>query len=95
MTQNLTLRNRVTKTQCTRILEWLQLGKPLTAEIALKELGCARLAARIRDLRAEGHKIHARLVPVTNRYGQRCRVAEYWWFGLDTVRGDAVQGGKA
>ena len=43
-------------TQCEQILEHLQ-GGPITPITALNMYGCFRLAARINDLRAEGHKI--------------------------------------
>jgi hypothetical protein len=39
------------------ILAALSSGKPLTALDALNEFGCFRLAARIHDLRKEGHDI--------------------------------------
>lgn len=64
-------------TQCARILEWLSEGKPLTAEQALSVMGCARLAARIQDLRDAGNVIATKMITVRNRYGQSCRIAEY------------------
>ena len=42
--------------QADQILEMLQRG-PVTAMDALTEAGCFRLAARINDLRRDGHDI--------------------------------------
>ncbi len=67
----------MTISQCKRVLDWLSLGKPITAEVAKNELGIARLAARIADLRNAGHIIHAKTIKVKNRFGEDCRVAEY------------------
>ncbi|QRE00633.1 hypothetical protein [Pseudomonas phage Itty13] len=72
------LHNPTTNSQCARILAWLQLGKPITASIALREFGVGRLAARVRDLRQSGHVIHTKMITVRNRNGSPCRVAEYW-----------------
>jgi Helix-turn-helix domain len=46
------------KSQNQRILNYLQKGKSLTPITALNKFGCFRLAARIADLRKEGHTIH-------------------------------------
>ena len=58
--------------------------------VARREFGCDRLAARIKDLRNDGHTIHTKTIKVFNRDGQPCRVAEYW-----LVRSDAAQGGAS
>ena len=50
-------------TQSKRILSHLKSGKRLTAIEALDQFGCFRLAARIADLRAEGHSISTDRVP--------------------------------
>lgn len=63
--------------QSKKILAWLVSGKTLTQAQALKMFGCARLAARIRDLIEAGHPIHSELITVKNRGGETCRVAEY------------------
>ena len=44
-------------TQTQRILIYLKTGKSLTPIEALQKFGCFRLAARISDLRRDGHKI--------------------------------------
>lgn len=53
-------------TQKQAILEHLQSGKTLTAMSALKLYRCMRLAARIKDLRDEGHTITSTSKPVHN-----------------------------
>lgn len=54
-----------------RVLAWLQLGKPLTDEMARRNLGCGDLSRCVEELRQVGHVIHAR----TTGSGQ----VEYWW----------------
>lgn len=44
-------------TQCADILEWLQAGRSINYLESLQHLGCARLQARITDLRQMGHDI--------------------------------------
>lgn len=44
-------------TQTQRILIYLKTGKSLTPLEALQKFGCLRLAARISDLRSQGHTI--------------------------------------
>ena len=50
------------KTQNQRILTYLKSGKPLTPITALNRFGCFRLAARIADLRKDGHTIFTETV---------------------------------
>lgn len=64
------------KTQCERLLEALQQGCMTAREIS-EQLGIDRAAARVHELRQEGHSIVAENVMVKNRYGQTCRVACY------------------
>lgn len=64
-------------TQCSRLLEYLQRYGSITAIDALTELGIFRLAARIHDLREQGHVITSRMVKVLNRFSEACSVAEY------------------
>jgi hypothetical protein len=61
--------------QKTQILKHLQGGHPLTALDALTKFGCFRLASRIGELRAEGHKILSEIV-VDLTTGKK--YAEYW-----------------
>ena len=53
--------------QSIQILNHLS-KKPITALEALNEYGCFRLAARINDLRMQGHQIHTE---VTMSNGKR------------------------
>lgn len=45
------------KTQSQKILNYLKSGKGLTPITALNKFGCFRLAARIAELRKDGHTI--------------------------------------
>ena len=51
--------------QATQILDMLKRG-PVTAMDALDQAGCFRLAARIADLRAEGHEILTETITTTS-----------------------------
>lgn len=45
------------KTQSERILRHMQMGMKITPYEALTLYGCMRLAARVSDLRKDGHRI--------------------------------------
>lgn len=68
-----------TESQNKAILRHLKESKTITAYEALQFFGCLRLAARIKNLRDEGHDIATRMIPVkSEKYGFRDkRVAEY------------------
>jgi len=53
-------------TQNEQILNCLKTG-PVTPLGALKLFGCLRLAARIYDLRADGHEIHCERFDVSGK----------------------------
>lgn len=61
--------------QNAAVLARLRQG-PLTPREALDELGCFRLAARIHDLRAEGHLILAETVKAGGKSFARYRIIE-------------------
>ena len=63
--------------QSARVLEWMKGTGPITQFEAIQHLGILRLAARINDLRREGHDINSSRVSVKNRFGERCSVVEY------------------
>lgn len=63
--------------QCQRILEYLREGNTLTSLEAWRELGVARLASRVYDLRKAGYPIQRKTVTVTNRYGEKVSIKEY------------------
>jgi len=64
-------------TQSERVLQYLRQHGTITQDQADRQLGIRRLAARIHDLRADGHEIEADQVEVRNRYGEICRIASY------------------
>ena len=65
------------QSQRERILAHLKEGLPITAHWALYGYSCARLAARIHDLKQLGYQIEKRMVVVPTRTGKTARVAEY------------------
>lgn len=65
-------------TQCDRLIDYLEKHeKGITQVEASNELGILRLASRISELRDEGFCIAKDMVSVTNRYGEKCKVARY------------------
>ena len=65
-------------TQCQRLISFLEEHeKGITQIEALNELGILRLASRISELRDEGFCIGKDMVSITNRYGEKCKVARY------------------
>ena len=65
------------KSQEERILAYIKRHGKITTLDAFTELGCARLSARIFDLRQAGHDIISERKEVKNRYGEKCYVVEY------------------
>ena len=63
-------------TQNELVLNWL-LKSSIGPMEAMRELGVMRLAARIKDLRDDGHQIDMSWQYVTDRYGEERRVARY------------------
>ena len=55
-------------TQTQRILIYLKTGKSLTPLEALNKFGCFRLAARIADLRRDGHTIWTNYVQKDKKF---------------------------
>ena len=53
--------------QTTQILDMLKRG-PVTAMDALQQAGCFRLAARIADLRQQGHHIETETIEVNGKH---------------------------
>ena len=66
------------RSQCDRILEAMKRGEAVTQLDAWAKFGASRLAARVRDLRDEGHDIASEWIEVHNRFGEACRVKKYW-----------------
>jgi len=65
-------------TQIQRILNYLEAGNTITTLNAFNELGITRLAARVHELKRQGHPINKKTISVTNRYNEKCSVAEYY-----------------
>ena len=57
-----TLKNEVTKSQCSIILAYLQMGNHITTPKARSLCKCERLAARISDLRKKGYNIETTII---------------------------------
>ena len=67
----------IVDTQRPRILNHLATVGPLTSLDAMALHGVARLAARIEELRKEGHDIETTMVEVKDRHSSARRVARY------------------
>lgn len=65
-------------TQCERIRKYLKDFGSITQLQALSDLGIMRLASRISEMRQAGEAIEDRIIEVKNRYGETCRVKEYY-----------------
>lgn len=63
--------------QCDRILRHMRDYGSITQAQAMQEYGCMRLAARIADLKARGHRIETKTGHGTNRYGEKTSFAVY------------------
>lgn len=64
-------------TQEERVINYLSDNSSINSIQALNELGIFRLASRVSNLKKQGHNITSRMIPVTNRYGEKCHVSEY------------------
>lgn len=65
-------------TQCERIRKYLEDFGSITQLQALSDLGIMRLASRISEMRQAGEPIEDRVIEVKNRYGETCRVKQYY-----------------
>lgn len=63
--------------QNRKVLEHMKTRGAITQNDAKDLYGCNRLAARIYDLRKEGHEINAETRCGLNRFGQKTRYAAY------------------
>ncbi len=71
------------ETQNEWVLGQLQKGRRLTPKEAMDERGIMRLGARIYELRNNNYpNIRTDIIPMYNRYGQVCYVAEYYFGGV-------------
>lgn len=66
------------RSQCDRILEYIQKFGTINLLQAFADCACSRLAARVWDLRHQRHiPIETRMVTGKNRWGETIRYAEY------------------
>ena len=64
-------------TQCERIVNYMRDFGAITTREAFIDLGIARLASRIHDLRKQGLDIEKETVASKNRYGETVHYARY------------------
>lgn len=64
-------------TQNEKVLDYLKTHKGITTLDAFRDLGVARLASRICDLKRAGHVIYSDPIEVQNRDGEMVRVSFY------------------
>lgn len=65
------------KSQCERIIEYMEHFGSITSAEAFSILGCTRLASRINDLRKRGFNIVGRYENGKNRFGDSTRYMRY------------------
>lgn len=65
------------RSQTDRLIERLKEG-PVNPLQSWTELGIYRLGARVYDAKARGINISKRTIKVKNKFGENCRVAEYF-----------------
>ncbi|MDL2294034.1 helix-turn-helix domain-containing protein [Ruminococcaceae bacterium OttesenSCG-928-D13] len=63
--------------QCTRVLEYMQMHGGVTSLEAFTDLGIVSLPRRICDLRQQGHHIKVERVSGRNRYGEPTHYNRY------------------
>lgn len=65
------------KTQCERIIDYINDFGSITILDAFRDLGCTRLASRICDLKKRGYVFHTEFVTGQNRYGEKVSYKRY------------------
>lgn len=65
------------RTQKERLLDYLKTGADISRLEGWDRLGIIELPARVSELRQEGHEIQTVMEEVTNRYGEKVRVARW------------------
>lgn len=63
--------------QDDRVLDYLKKNEYIDPMTSWAQLGVYRLSAVILRLRQAGHNIETTLKTVKNRFGEKCRVANY------------------
>lgn len=69
--------------QSGELLKHFQTYGSLTSMEAFELYGATRLAARVHDLRKQGHLIDTREIVSKNRYGETCTYAKYIYLGKE------------
>ena len=65
------------KSQCERILNYIEENGSITQMDALREFGCMRLASRISDIKRQGIPVKRIMETSKNRYGESISYARY------------------
>lgn len=65
------------KTQCDKILKYMETHKGITGKDAYRIALCMCLPQRIYDLKDRGYDIESEYVYVKNAEGEKCRVKRY------------------
>ena len=62
-----------------RVLEYMnRVGYPVTAKEINEQCGTSEARKVISNLRRAGHDVRYNWVTVENRFGEKCRIKEYW-----------------
>lgn len=69
--------------QAWRVLDYIKRFGSITQHEALIDLGVARLASRISELKKDGYNIKGEMITVKNRFGEDCYVKRYYMGGDD------------
>ena len=67
----------VKQKQCDRVLEYIKIHGSITSLEAIEQIGVARLASRICDLKKAGWNIEKKNETGVNRNGKKTRYARY------------------
>ena len=71
--------DNVRPTQCNRVDWYIREYGSITQLEALRDLGVMRLASRISAMKKNGIPVKDRWIDVKNRFGENCRVKEYYY----------------
>lgn len=63
--------------QRMRVLNYMHHYGSITQYEALEHLGILRLASRISEIKKMGYPVKSKRVTVINKFGEKCRVAQY------------------
>ena len=65
------------KSQCERIIDYINEFGSITTREAFNDLGCTRLASRIHDLKRKGYEFNKQYETGKNRYGDAVSYIRY------------------